>query len=39
MNIKIIVEPKHYWEWIRGNVNENERILDISIGDGNTWKK
>ncbi len=38
MSIKIIVEPKHYWEWIRENVNENEKILDIGIGDGNTWK-
>jgi len=34
----IIPEPKHYWEWVRENVNENESILDIGIGDGNTWK-
>jgi len=38
MQIKIIPELKHHWEWIRENVNENESILDIGIGDGNTWK-
>lgn len=33
-----ILDNKHYWEWIRENVDENEKILDIGISDGNTWK-
>ena len=34
----MIENKKHYWEAIRENVDKSDKILDIGIGDGNTWK-